>query len=398
MENTHSKLDKKIIHLSERLMFKLALFSAAMMTVLGSVVISPALPAISKHFINTPHIETLTGLVLTIPALFVVFFSPLAGVLMDRFGKIRFLYPAMIVWIIAGVSGCFMDSIYTLLISRCIFGIATAFITTAASALLGDYYAVGVGRKDRALSLQGFVLAIGGAILTIIGGYLASFSWRYVFIVYSSGIAIFIFCLFYLFEPRVNKKKKANIPKEPMQYKPFLPIYFIGFFIMAIYYLAAIQFPHYIEELGLDSKYIGVAMATPTLSYGIFCYLYKDFAKVLNIKQIYIFGLILEALGFLLVFLFANFIIVLISLFLFGVAGGLLVTNNSAYLFSLAPAHKRARAYSVLASCIFFGQFISPFITTPMVHYFGLRNEFLIWVGVILLVSFVYARLKIKSA
>lgn len=388
-----SKLDKKIINLSERLVFKLALFSAAMMTVLGPLVISPALPEISAYFRDTPYVNILTGLVVTMPALSVMLFSPIAGVLMDKYGKLKFLYPAMIAWTLAGMSGYFMDSLYSLLFSRFIFGIATAFITTAASALLGDYYAAGVGRRDKALSLQGFVLAIGGALLTIVGGYLASFSWRYVFLVYSSGIFIFIFCLFYLFEPR--SKKQKSITAAQLNYKPLLPIYFMGFFIVLIYYLAGINFPHYIETLGLNPKYIGLAMATPTLAYGIFCYLYKDIAKILTIKQIYLYGLLLEALGFWLVYMIDNFIITLISLFIFGIAGGLIVTNNSAYLFAIAPANARARAYSILASCIFFGQFICPIVTTPMVNAFGLKTEFLIWTTILLLVSLIYAKIKI---
>lgn len=34
---------------------------------------------------------------------------------------------------------------------------------------------------------------------------------------------------------------------------------------MLIYYLADINFPHYIESLGLNAKYIGFAMAVPTI-------------------------------------------------------------------------------------------------------------------------------------
>lgn len=358
--------------------------------------IAPALPAMNEYFKNVSNIELLSGLVVTIPAFFVMIFSPIAGNLIDRFGKLKFLYLGMILWIISGVSGCFLDSIYALLISRVFFGIATAFITTAASTLLGDYYSIG-DRRDKALSLQGFILAMGGAMLTIIGGYLASFSWRYVFLVYGSGIFIFIFCLFYLFEPRSAKKYIQEKSLEKINYKPFLPIYFMGFFIMLIYYLASINFPHYIENLGLNAKYIGFAMAVPTISYGIFCCLYKDIVKFLNIKQIYVLGLILEAFGFLLVFLIEDFIICVISLFIFGMVGGLIVTNNSAYLFKLTKPNSRARAYSSLASCIFFGQFICPIVTTPMVKVFGLKMEFLIWVLVLFVASIIYKKMHLKN-
>lgn len=57
------------------------------MTILGVILVAPALPAIVKAFSYTLHIEILSGLMLTIPALFVMIFSPIAGVLMDKYTK-----------------------------------------------------------------------------------------------------------------------------------------------------------------------------------------------------------------------------------------------------------------------------------------------------------------------
>ncbi len=77
-----TKLDKKMIELTENPAFKFALFSMAGMTVLGSVVIDSALPTITKHFDEIlqnqsgilatfafKHLDILTRLVLTIPAI-----------------------------------------------------------------------------------------------------------------------------------------------------------------------------------------------------------------------------------------------------------------------------------------------------------------------------------------
>ncbi|TQR33126.1 multidrug DMT transporter permease [Campylobacter sp. MIT 99-7217] len=394
MQEKLDKFERKMFNLTERFMFKMVLFSVAIMTALGASVIAPALPAIASHFKDTPYIEFLSALVLTIPALSVMIFSPLAGILMDKFGKLKFLYPAILLWVLTGASGYFVNSIYELLLSRVIFGVATAFIATAASSLLADYYESSAQRRQKALSLQGFVMAFGGALLTCVGGFLTSIAWNLVFLVYLSGILVLIFCAFYLFEPKKRKKKEQKIQELPNKFnsKRLLPVYFMGFFIMFIYYLAGTQFPHYIEvNLGLNAKYIGFAMAMPTLSFGIFCYFYKDFAKFLSVRQIYVFALILEALGFFLCFLVDHFLIALFSLFLFGLVGGFIVTNNAAFLFSIVPPHSKAKFYGILASCMFFGQFISPFITTPMVHFLGLKVEFLIWSLVILLVSFLYA-------
>lgn len=87
----------------------------------------------------------------------------------------------------------------------------------------------------------------------------------------------------------------------------------------------------------------------------------------------------------------------LLAYLFFGMVGGLIVTNNSAYLFKLTKSNSRARAYSGLVSCIFFGQFICPIVTTPMVKVFGLKMEFLIWVLVLFVVSIIYKKMYLKN-
>lgn len=53
-----------------------------------------------------------------------------------------------------------------------------------------------------------------------------------------------------------------------------------------------------------------------------------------------------------------------------------MLVNNTAYLFSICPENARARAYGILASCIFLGQFLSPIISQPIVRQMGLVDAF----------------------
>lgn len=387
-----NKMQKKMTQLTEKLGFKLALFSAAMMTFLGPTLITPALPQISKNFASTPHIELLTGLSLTIPALAMIFFTPLAGIIMDKYKKLSILYPMMILWSVAGVSGAFCESIYTLLLSRFVLGFAGAFITTGANALVGDYF--DTQRRQKALSLQGFVMAFGSCLLTMLAGYLTSFSWHYAFYVYGAGIFIIIFCLFYLFEPR--KKKGIQTSNDKLEYRNYANIYFIGFFIVFIYYLVGAHFPHYMEDiLGLKPEFMGFAMALVTLAYALSSYFYKNLRAFLSVGQIYVLGFVLEALGFLLVALVQDYKIACLGLFIFGWAGGLIITNNSAYLFEKTPPNLRARAYGTLASVMYIGQFLSPIITTPLLLMLGFVKQFFLWVAILLMVAFYYHRKKL---
>lgn len=292
--NEFNRLERKLIALTDRVGLKMALFSAALMTMLGPILIAPALPTIAKHFNSTPHIEVLTGLSMTIPALFVLLLAPIAGMLMDRYGRLKFIYPAMVVWILSGLAGGLSESIYALIISRCVLGVATAFITTGASALLEDYYMLGAGRREKALGMQGFVMALGGACITMIAGLVVGLGWRWVFGIYGVGIVIFALCVWKLFEPRTHKylSQPTHTSSAKVSWRdflPFVPLYFVGFFMSFVYYLVPVEFPHYIADvLGLSSKLSGLALAVPIISYGLFCFLHsKVVAKLNTHKNLY---------------------------------------------------------------------------------------------------------------
>lgn len=406
-----TKLDRKVIEVTERVGFKVSLFSMAAMTILGSAVTASALPSINRHFnellqtqngvlrdFTLIHLDLLTRLILTMPAIFVVLLSPLAGILMDKFGKLKFVFPAMILWTISGMSGFFMDNIYSILASRAVFGSATAFVMTGASALLAAYYSRGgFNRRENALSWQSFFCAVGGALFIMIAGFVSDYSWRYPFLVYGLGIFITLLAYTYLFEPRHKFFNHTKIEVKT-NYWQFLPIYLLGFFIMLIYYISPTQLPYYIEEhLKLNPKYIGFAMSVSALCYGFFSLTYKNIVKHISIKAIYIITLFIVGSSFLLLYLYHNFISVLISLALLGTGGGIMLVNNSSYLFSICPPNARGRAYGILASCVFLGQFLSPIITQPMVRQIGLINMFLAWTIIVYIVIIPFIFFKEKK-
>lgn len=63
---------------------------AGTLTVMSGVTVSPSLPVMENYFskaANTVNIEILIRLVITLPALFIVIGSPIAGVIIDRLGR-----------------------------------------------------------------------------------------------------------------------------------------------------------------------------------------------------------------------------------------------------------------------------------------------------------------------
>lgn len=377
-----NRFENKLYDITHRPLFMITLFSSASMTVLGGAVVAPSIPALESHFASIPDIDFLARLVLTLPALFVMFFSPLSGILLDKWGRLTFLIPAMFVWSISGVLGALWDNIYWILATRAVFGIATAFVMTAASALVADYYFG--DERQKALGLQGFGAACTSAIFISIGGVLAHYDWRYPFWVYGGGIILAILALFELFEPRKPKAMKKSVsrhesPQPSFSILSFIPIYFFGFMIAVGYYISPTQIPYFITQaLGESESLVGISMSASAIAYGIASLGYARIRRALSVRMIYICGFLLMSFGFFVVFILNNFYSVSLGLLLLGIGGGVLVVNNSSSVLAMVPKEHTAKAMGWLSSMIFFGQFISPFFSQPLVRLYGITSLFAI--------------------
>lgn len=371
MSNKKELLDSNI--------FYFALFSVSAMTVLGSTAIAPALPNLEKHFLGIKNIEFLVKLILTIPAIFIVFFSPISGYLFDRYNRLKLIYPAIIIWSISGVSGFFLDNVYHILISRAIFGIATAFVMTGSSALLADYY-TGI-KREKALRLQNFYTAFGGALFLIMGGFLSNINWRYPFLVYILGFIIFIFAFIILFEPQKNKKiNTKNVEIIKFNFFIFLPIYILSFLGMGLFYIVPTQVPFVIiNVLHKSGEYVGISLALSSIITALASLFYARIRQYLSIDGMYIIGFGIVGIGLCIINIFHSYLTLLAALICMGFGLAIFLVTNSSWLFSLTNESNRAKAYGFLASSVFIGQFLSPIITQPIVKKFGLINMFLIF-------------------
>lgn len=386
-----------ITSLTQKNTFKSALFLIAGTTVLGSTIIAPSLPELQKHFLHIgPSIELLSKLILTLPALFILLFSPLAGLLYEKFSRLKIIYPALIIWSIAGSCGFLLDNIYLLLISRAILGIATAFLMTGVGILLSDYYK---GKeREKALAMQSFFMAFSGAIFLILGGYLANLDWRYPFLVYLLGFLIFIFAKIQLFEPQNNQNHQTQDQKNSFNFNKFIPVYALGIFFMGCFYIAPTQFPFFmIHYLQMQQSSIGISMAVASIAMAFSSLYYQRLHKFFNIYEIFFIALSLLGAGFSIIGLLHNYFSILLGFLLLGLSLGLLNVNNSTWLFNLAKEQERPRAYGFLASSMFAGQFSSPLITQAIVHQIGLIEMIGVVAIFIYFIGFIFLYLNKKE-
>jgi len=343
----------------------------------GATVI-PALPKILKFFEGDAYADLLVKLFLTMPYLFTAIGAPLAGFMIDRFGRKRLLIGSILLFGVSGTSACYLDSLYTLIAGRAILGLAVGGISTACIALIADYYKS--EERQKIIGIQVSSMSFCAMIFLILGGTLADLNWRYSFYLY--GIAFIILPLSYYFitEPRRRKTYKANesIPvEEVFPYIKIITIYGLTFIITLTSFLTGILFPFFAEELSVTSSTkLGLAMALSTLCITLIASRYGIIKSKFSFIGIIIASIYLTSLGFFVLYLSTNFTLAIVGLLFMSSGMALFLPNINLWVNTVSPEAYRGRAIGSLTTCHFLGRFFSPFIAQPLTDQFGLSLTF----------------------
>ena len=134
----------------------LTLLLASMLILMGAAAVAPALKPISQAF---PEISVFkVSLVVTLPALAVAITGFGVGYLADRFGIVKIYLCSLIIFVVAGTSGYYLDTFESILAVRFVLGIGIAGISLATTGLIAEYYT----GADRAKVIGYQSAAMGG--------------------------------------------------------------------------------------------------------------------------------------------------------------------------------------------------------------------------------------------
>ncbi|MEM7709604.1 MAG: MFS transporter, partial [Pseudomonadota bacterium] len=158
------------------------------LTVLANATIAPSLPGLARAFADTSGIETLAGLVLSLPSLAIVLTAAAFGWAADRFDRRAVLVVAMLAYEIGGASGALAQTMPQILAGRLVLGIGVAGTLTVATQLAADLW----HGSDRArfMGWQGAAISATGIASVAGGGLLAELSWRAPFVIYLMALPI----------------------------------------------------------------------------------------------------------------------------------------------------------------------------------------------------------------
>jgi len=366
---------------------KFALLLVSSLTIMSMITISASLPDMTKAFDNTPNGAALVKLSLSFPGLFIAISAILAGIIIDKFGRVKLLGAALIIYAIAGSSGYWLENIYLILAGRALLGICVGITMTVVTTLVADYYQ-GKARQKFA-GIQIAVMSLGGIVFITLGGVLADISWRVPFLLYFFSILILPFSLLYIKEPikilEVNKKTQSI--KSPK----IIWFVFINVMLMWIlFFIIPIQIPFYLKSIGIEKNaLIGLAIASSTFFSAIGAISFSKIKDKLGFKQIFGIGYLLMAIAFTCIAYGNSYEMVMLAMLLGGLGMGIMIPNANVWVMQLAPQEIRGREIGRLTTFWFMGQFLSPIILLPFLDSFSQSQLFLMLAFVLLGLSIV---------
>ncbi|WP_282080391.1 MFS transporter [Aquimarina algiphila] len=357
MKSVRNELDEK----GPGILVTLTVLVISSLTIMANATIAPSLPGLAVYFRGIPQIETLQGLIVSLPSLAIILTATFFGLMAERFGRKPILMVSLLLYAIGGSTGLFVNDMTSLLIGRVVLGVGVSGTMTVATMLAADLW-TGQARV-KFMGKQAAIMNLGGVVFLLLGGLLAEYSWRGSFGIYLLAIPVMIL-VWYGIKEEPKKKNEVKKPKIPLDWPICLKIGLLGFFTMVVFYLIPIELPFLLKTIGIDSTTIsGLAIGSVTLASVVTAMNFQRIRNYLNPVAIYAVSFFLMAIGY---FTISN-AVVLPQIFLGGMfvgfgLGGIMPNQNNWLMESIHP-ETRGRAAGILTSFVFTGQFASPLIS-----------------------------------
>ncbi len=372
----------------------LTMLLLAMTTSMSNVAIVTTLPHLKEYFTGIDNIEFYSRLMLTLPSLVIAVLAPILGHFIFSFGKKKSVLIALFFFSFFGTAGLYLNSIESLLASRALFGLCVATLMIVSTSLVGDYFKE--HDRHKFMGYQSAFMAIGGVFFVIGGGFLSDINWRFPFGIYFIGLVLLPFVILFL------KEKKIESSQEELSIdigKNMLVVYVLAFIYMLLFFILPTQIPFLlIEKFEASGKMAGTVIATAFFCNALGAIAFSKLKKHLNFVAIYLIGITLMALGFSLVGIINHIYFFFINSSILGFAGGIMMTNATAWMLSKTSHEKRVKSSGYFTSAIFLGQFLSPIVFHPFLDFLEIQDFFL-FIGLSLFfVSFIaFVILKYKT-
>jgi MFS family permease len=331
------------------------LLAGSCMPVLGAVLLAPVLPSMTQAFAGTPGVEILVPVVLTVPALMIALFAPIAGAVADRVGRKTLLLIAMVLYSVFGTMPLWLDSLTGIVASRVGVGIAEAAIMTVCTTLITDYYSG--KQRDKYLGMQVLVASLAATAFFALGGALGAQGWRMPFWLYLSAALIAIPMAFVLWEPT---KDTRTAERTPVPWRQVAVPSLVTLFGGIVFYALIVQLPYVLTDLGVTDVAVigaGAAIASLATAAGAFSFRFVSGAGPARLLPV-AFGL--AAVGLVVLWFAPSVPVALAGAVVTSAGTGLLLPTLLTWAVSGLRIEQRGRGTGIWTGSLYIGQFVSP--------------------------------------
>jgi MFS family permease len=344
---------------------------------MGVSSIAPAFPTIARSLDVT---SAEIGLLITFFTLPGIIFTPIFGILADRYNRKVILIPSLFLFGIAGTACAFATSFDQLLLFRAFQGVGSAALGVLNLTLIGDLYSG--NRRASVMGYNGSVLSIGTAMYPAIGGALAVLGWHYPFFLTLLAIPVGLFALFFLNQETEKNGLGINLYlkeiKSALMSKMVLGLFLGMFLTFIILYGGYITFFTILldEKFEKSSLAIGIILSGSSLVTAITSAQLGKLTKRFSEKNLIAAAAILYTVIFLMIPMIDNIWYFILPISLFGVAQGMNIPSILNLLTGYAPKEFRAAFLSVNWMVMRFGQALGPYVLGLVYMYISLEGTF----------------------
>lgn len=358
-----------------------AVLMLSAMTIMANATISPSLPGLREHYAEVPGIQTLAGLIVTLPSLAIMLTAGLMGWLADKVDRQRLLLASGLLYALGGTSGLWVDGLTELLIGRAVLGVGVAGAMVLATTWAADLWQ-GEART-RFLGRQGAATSAGGVAVVLIGGALASLHWRGAFGTYLLVVPVTLLALSAL---APYEKRRGGVPTipadagtaaEPFPWRVFAFVGPLAFVFMTVFYVIPTQLPFLLGEVGVTNPLVlGAVISLVTLTALPGALAYGRMRQRISAMTIFALSWAVMGLGMLILAVAPGVAVTALGVAVVGLGMGPAIPHYTAYFMAVVPPASRGRASGLLTTVFFAGQFASPLVSAPLVRAFGLPGAF----------------------
>lgn len=338
-----------------------AIFGVTLIAVLGVSSIAPALPRIAEVLEVSAGEVALLITAFTFPG---VILTTFAGILADRYGRLRILVPGLVLFAVAGVACTFATSLTMLIALRVLQGIGASPIGSINVTLIGDLFTD--RQRTEAMGLNASLLSVGTAAYPAIGGLLAVIAWSAPFALAVLAIPVAVLVLRRLhMAPRGHRTGLGEYFRgiwQVVRLPEVLVLFFASTAIFILLYGAYVTFLPFLmaQRFGSSSAEIGLLMAGLSLATAVTSANLGRLSALLSERRLMTVGFVVFAAGLAAVPLSSSVWGLALPAVLLGFAFATTIPVVQVLLAGFAPTERRGAVMSLNGTVLRLGQTLGP--------------------------------------